>query len=129
MTSIQKWLGDVFDDALPVSYVVRPYPYVPDAPEPGRTYVSVYRTSTEPAENAQGARRHELDVVVLASHQDPARADEALADGLDAVLDVIDHDPDLSGLTWTSVERGVVTETFPAMTISTWCITRITEQE
>jgi hypothetical protein len=127
VTSVQKWAADTLDAALnlepeePRGYIVKPYPWAPDNAEPGKTYVSVYRTATEPAPT-RGALRHELNVEVLSSHQDAAKADEALGEALSAVLDVIDTDPDFAGLTWTRAERGVIAETYPAMTIQTWCL-------
>ncbi|WP_157552532.1 hypothetical protein [Jiangella gansuensis] len=130
MTSIQKWVAGVLDDALPDAYIVRGYWWAPDGAEPGRTYVSVYRTLAEPAANVQGARRHELNVDVMTSITNPKKADDALDAALSAVLDVIDTDEDFGGLTWVRADRIVAGEQqYPAYTISVWCVsTRETEE-
>ncbi|SEF13793.1 hypothetical protein [Jiangella alba] len=118
MTSVQAAFADVIDAALDDSYVVQPYPWAPDGPETGKTYVSIYRTVVTPAPNRQGARLHDLSIAVLSSISDPARADEALSDALDDVLDVLDNDPQLRGLVWSEARRTVVAN-YPAYEITT----------
>lgn len=134
--SIQTDIADVLDAALnlepdePAGYIVRGYWWRPDAPEPGKTYVSVYRTIVAPAGAAAGARRHDVEIVVMSSKSDPATADDDLDTALDAVLDVIDTDHQLKGLVWDQAQRGVIAETIPAYTISGWYGTGTnTEQE
>ncbi|SDT69473.1 hypothetical protein [Jiangella sp. DSM 45060] len=122
MTSIQAWAAQVLDDALPDAYIVRGYLWAPDGAEPGRTYVSVYRTLAEPG-GVQGARRHELTVDVMTSITDPAKADAALDAAVHAVLTVIETDDDFEGLTWTRADRTVNgDQQYPGYSISTWCI-------
>lgn len=130
MTSIQAWAADVLDDALPDAYIIRGYWWAPDAAEPGKTFVSVYRTLVEPAPNAQGARRHELTIDVMTSISDPAKADAALDAALHEVLEVVDTDPDFTGLTWTRADRGVAgDQQYPAYAIAAWCVsTKETEE-
>lgn len=134
MTSIQSAVADVLDAALniepdePRGYIVRPYPWAPNGAEPDKTYVSVYRTVTEPAANRQGARRHELHVAVMSSHQDPARADEALDVALDAVLDVLDTDDQLRGLAWSEARRTVIADTYPAFDVTSEVYTTTTPE-
>lgn len=128
MSSIQKWLTDVLKDVLTDGWDIRPYPFIPDGSEPGQRYVAVYRTLTEPAPNSQGSRQHTLNIVVMSGQQEPEAADEVLAASLDDVLDVIDTDPDLQGLIWTSCTRAVQAETYPSMTVEVTAYTK-TDQE
>lgn len=122
MTSVQGAVAMVLDDVLLAEgYVVKPFPWAPDAAEPGKKYIAVYRTGVEPAPNARGARRHDLNIVVMVGQQDPAAADDALDVALERVLEVVETDEQLKGLVWTRAERGVVDDTYPAMTIETWC--------
>jgi hypothetical protein len=130
VTSVQKWAADVLDAALngepeqPKDYIVRGYDWAPDGAETGKTYVSVIRTLTEPAPNAQGARRHELTISVMTSLTDPERADEALDEAFRAVLGVIDTDPDFGGLTWLRADRTVNgNQQYPGMAITATCYT------
>jgi hypothetical protein len=124
--SVQQTIADVLAAALneeppvPAGYIVRGYWWRPDAAEPGKTYVSVYRTTVAPSPAAAGARRHDVEIVVMSSKTDPATADDDLDAALDAVLDVIDDDAQLSGLVWDQAQRGVIAETYPAYTISGW---------
>lgn len=124
--SIQRDVAAVLDAVLneeseePAGYIVRGYSWAPDGAEPEITYVSVIRTEIAPSSAAAGARRHDLQIVIMATKSAPGEADDAIDAALDAVLDVIDNDQQLRGLVWERAERGVIAETYPAYTISGW---------
>lgn len=125
--SVQRDVAAVLDAALneepeqPAGYIVRGYSWAPDGAEPEVTYVSVVRTLVAPAEGvASGARRHDIQITVMATKSAPGEADDAIDAALDAVLNVIDNDQQLRGLVWTQAERGVIAETYPAYTITGW---------
>lgn len=112
------YIATVLAALLPNEYVVNPYPFIPDEGEPDVHYVAVFRAATDPAPNGKGAYHHTMSVVLMTGQIDPARTDDVLDEIFKIVIPILEDDPDLAGVSWTTATRGVEADRFPSLTIA-----------
>lgn len=103
-------LALILSTGLPTVDVV-PFPRV-DTPNARRVVIGTAKV--EPAGVACAWRTASFDVWCVSPYSDPGPADDDLEQLLSDVLDVLDA----AGVEWTTAERGVWVETYPAFRVT-----------
>lgn len=122
--NVRHAIADALTAGLPSGYLVRGYPYEPDAVT--RPTVMLWQSLLERGEQIDDrvALRVTVEVWVLVSTEDPSKADDALDDALDDVLSAVHA---VSFIEWSVAERGVLLDRFHGYRITAQAVATIGE--
>lgn len=119
--NVRTAVADALIEALPATFLVRGYPFEPDAVT--RPTVMVWQSTIERYPQITLDRLVvTVELWVLVGSEDPSKADDALDD---AVTEVIEALHPITWLNWTIAERGVLIEKFHGYRITAQAIAKI----
>lgn len=102
--SVRSDLADALRPLLPATYKIVDVPRSLDGLEAKRPVVLLYRESRAKAPNAIGDYFDTFTLYVVSPIIDTRRAEDALDDALDAVVDALDQ---IKWLNWSTAERSL----------------------
>lgn len=119
--NVRSSLAAALAAALPATYLVRGYPYEPDAVT--RPTVMLWQSLIERLPQLELDRLVvTVELWVLVATEDPAKADDALDD---AVSDVLQALHPIGWINWSTAERGVLLDRFNGYRITAQAVAKI----